>query len=207
VIDDTGNCGNTSAVVGPFALLRGLIHPVEPVPKVRIYNTNTKKVILAEFLVENGEFISEEIFGLMALQAAAPRSFSISSARESVTGKLLPTGKVREEVKFPKLGTLEVSMADAANPFVFIRARDLRLKGNENIDEFSNNEATLKKCQAIRLVVAEIMGIAKTEEATTKRRFQRSPGWLRRRPIQLQRVRWSFTDRWRGADGSASDAP
>jgi 2-methylaconitate cis-trans-isomerase PrpF len=72
VIDDTGNCGNTSAVVGPFALLRGLNHPVEPVPKVRIYNTNTKKVILAEFLVENGEFISEEIFGLMALQAAAP---------------------------------------------------------------------------------------------------------------------------------------
>jgi 2-methylaconitate cis-trans-isomerase PrpF len=43
VIGDTGNCGNTSAVVGPFALLRGLIHPVEPVPKVRIYNTNTKK--------------------------------------------------------------------------------------------------------------------------------------------------------------------
>lgn len=127
---------------------------------MRIYNTNTKKVILAEFLVENGEFISEEIFGLMALQAAAPRSFSISSARESVTGKLLPTGKVREEVKFPKLGTLEVSMADAANPFVFIRARDVGLKGNENIDEFSNNEATLKKCQAIRLVVAEIMGIA-----------------------------------------------
>jgi 2-methylaconitate cis-trans-isomerase PrpF len=108
--------GTTSAVVGPFALLRGLIHPVEPVPKVQIYNTNTKKVILAEFLVENGEFISEEIFGLMALQAAAPRSFSISSARESVTGKLLPTGKVREEVKFPKLGTLEVSMADAATP-------------------------------------------------------------------------------------------
>jgi len=67
-------------------------------------------------------------------------------------------------------------MADAANPFVFIRARDLGLKGNENIDEFSNNEATLKKCQAIRLVVAEIMGIAKTEEATTKRRFRRSPG-------------------------------
>ena len=48
-------------MVGPFALLRGLIHPVEPVPKVRIYNTNTKKVILAEFLLENGEFISEEI--------------------------------------------------------------------------------------------------------------------------------------------------
>ena len=62
-----------------------------------------------------------------------------------MTGKLLPTGKVREEVKFPKLGTLEVSMADAANPFVFIRARDVGLKGNENIDEFSNNETAVPK--------------------------------------------------------------
>ena len=82
VIDYTGNCENTSAAVGPFALLRGLIKPVEPMTKVRIYNTNTKKVILAEFRVENGELSAREIFGLMAFPAAAPRSFSISSARE-----------------------------------------------------------------------------------------------------------------------------
>ena len=43
VIDYTGNCGNTSAAAGPFALLRGLIKPKEPITKVRIYNTNTKK--------------------------------------------------------------------------------------------------------------------------------------------------------------------
>jgi len=36
VIDYTGNCGNTSAAVGPFALMRGLIEPVEPITKVRI---------------------------------------------------------------------------------------------------------------------------------------------------------------------------
>ena len=108
-----------------------------------------------------------------------------------MTGKLLPTGKVREEVKFPKLGTLEVSMVDAANPFVFVRARDLGLKGNENMDEFGNNEATLKKCEEIRSVVAEIMGIAKREEQQRKARgYQRSPWWSHLRPIQLQRVRW-----------------
>jgi 2-methylaconitate cis-trans-isomerase PrpF len=78
---------------------------------------------------------------------------------------------VREEVKFPTLGTLEISMVDAANPFVFVRAADLGLRGNENMDEFGNNEATLKKCEEIRSVVAEIMGIAKSSEAT-----QKSPG-------------------------------
>jgi 2-methylaconitate cis-trans-isomerase PrpF len=62
-------------------------------------------------------------------------------------------------------------MVDAANPFVFVRASDLGLRGNENIDEFGNNDAILKKCEEIRSVVAEIMGIANREEATAK-----SPG-------------------------------
>lgn len=172
VIDYTGNCGNTSAAVGPFALLRGLIEPVEPITKVRIYNTNTKKTILAEFEVKDGEFVSEGNFRIDGAPGSGSKILlDFIGSGGSVTGKLLPTGKVREEVTFPTLGTLEVSMVDAANPFVFVRAGDLGLKGNENIDEFGNNETTLKKCEEIRSVVAEIMGIAKREEATAK-----SPG-------------------------------
>ncbi len=172
VIDYTGNCGNTSAAVGPFALLRGLIKPVEPVTKVRIYNTNTKKVILAEFQVRAGEFVSEGDFRIDGVPGSGSKILlDFIGSGGAVTGKLLPTGKVREEVKFPTLGTLEVSMVDAANPFVFVRAKDLGLRGNENMDEFGNNEAALKKCEEIRSVVAEIMGIAKREEATGK-----SPG-------------------------------
>ena len=68
---------------------------------MRIYNTNTKKVILAEFLVENGEFISEEIFGLMALQAAAPNPSRFHQARKSVTGKLLPTEEGQRRSQIP----------------------------------------------------------------------------------------------------------
>jgi 2-methylaconitate cis-trans-isomerase PrpF len=172
VIDYTGNCGNTSAAVGPFALLRGLIEPVEPVTKVRIYNTNTKKIILAEFQVRDGEFLTEGDFGIDGVPGTGSKILlDFIGSGGSVTGKLLPTGKVREEIKFPTLGKLEVSMVDAANPFVFVRAADLGLRGNENMDEFGNDVATLKKCEEIRSVVTEIMGIAKREEATTK-----SPG-------------------------------
>jgi methylitaconate Delta-isomerase len=172
VIDYTGNCGNTSAAVGPFALLRGLIRPIEPITKVRIYNTNTKKVILAEFQVKDGEFVSEGDFRIDGVPGSGSKILlDFIGSGGSVTGKLLPTGRVREEVKFPTLGTLEVSMVDAANPFVFVRAKDLGLRGNENMDEFGNNETTLKKCEEIRSVVAELMGIAKREEATAK-----SPG-------------------------------
>ena len=172
VIDYTGNCGNTSAAVGPFALLRDLIKPVEPVTKVRIYNTNTKKVILAEFDVRDGQFVSEGEFRIDGAPGSGSKILlDFIGSGGSVTGKLLPTGKVREVVEFPTLGTLEVSMVDAANPFVFVRAKDLGLRGNETMDEFGNNEATLKKCEEIRSVVAEIMGIAKAGEAT-----QKSPG-------------------------------
>jgi methylitaconate Delta-isomerase len=172
VIDYSGNCGNTSAAVGPFALLRGLIKPVEPLTKVRIYNTNTKKIILAEFEVKDGDFVSEGHFHIDGVPGSGSKILlDFIGSGGAVTGKLLPTGKVREEVRFPTLGTLEVSMVDAANPFVFVRAVDLGLRGNETMDEFGNNEATLKKCEEIRSVVAEIMGIAKREAATAK-----SPG-------------------------------
>ncbi len=172
VIDYTGNCGNTSAAVGPFALLRDLLKPVEPVTQVRIYNTNTRKVILAEFQVRDGQFVSEGDFRIDGAPGSGSKILlDFIGSGGSVTGKLLPTGKVREVVKFPTLGALEVSMVDAANPFVFVRAKDLGLRGNETMDEFGNNEATLKKCEEIRSVVAEIMGIAKAGEAT-----QKSPG-------------------------------
>jgi 2-methylaconitate cis-trans-isomerase PrpF len=172
VIDYTGNCGNTSAAVGPFALLRNLIKPTEGITRVRIYNTNTKKIILAEFEVKDGEFVSEGDFTIDGAPGSGSKILlDFIGSGGSVTGKLLPTGKVKEAVKFPTLGTLEVSMVDAANPFVFVRAADLGLRGNETMDEFGNNESTLKKCEEIRSVVAEIMGIAKTSEAT-----QKSPG-------------------------------
>ncbi len=167
VIDYRGNCGNSSAAVGPFALLRGLIKPKEPITTTRIYNTNTKKVIVAEFSVRDGEFLSEgglRIDGVPGTGSKILLDFINSGG--SVTGRLLPTGKVKEEVKFPTVGTLTVSMVDAANPFVFVRARDLGLQGNESMEEVAGNGQLLDRCEEVRSTVAEIMGIAKKEEAT-----------------------------------------
>jgi 2-methylaconitate cis-trans-isomerase PrpF len=172
VIDYTGNCGNTSAAVGPFALLRGLIDAKEPVTRVRIYNTNTKKIILGEFPVRRGEFHSEGDFKIDGVPGSGSKILlDFLDSGGSVTGKLLPTGKAKEEIRFPTLGKLTVSMVDAANPFVFVRATDLGLNDAATLEEVAGNEALLKKCEEVRSVVAEIMGIAKKEEATEK-----SPG-------------------------------
>ena len=172
VIDYGGNCGNTSAAVGPFALLRQLIKPVEPVTQVRIYNTNTRKVIVAQFEVRDGQFLSEGNFQIDGVPGTGSRILlDFAASGGSVTGRLLPTGRAREQVKFPTVGTLEVSMVDAANPCVFVRAKDLGLRGDENLEELDHDEVTLRKCEEIRTVVAEILGVASASEAT-----QKSPG-------------------------------
>jgi 2-methylaconitate cis-trans-isomerase PrpF len=49
-----GNCGNISSGVGPFAVDEGLIEPVEPITTVRIFNTNTQAVLVAEVPVRDG---------------------------------------------------------------------------------------------------------------------------------------------------------
>jgi 2-methylaconitate cis-trans-isomerase PrpF len=71
-------------------------------------------VILAEFQVEDGEFVSEGDFridGVPSTGSKIPLDFIGSGG--SVTGRLLPTGRVREEVKFPTLGSLEPTNASA----------------------------------------------------------------------------------------------
>ena len=44
-VDHKANCGNISSAVGPFAIDEGLVPAVEPITVVRVFNTNTKKII------------------------------------------------------------------------------------------------------------------------------------------------------------------
>jgi 2-methylaconitate cis-trans-isomerase PrpF len=167
VIDYNGNCGNSSAAVGPFALLRGLIRPQEPTTQVRIHNTNTKKIIAAEFPVRHGEFLSEGTFRIDGVPGSGAKILlDFIDSGGAVTGKLLPTGKAKEKITFPTAGTLMVSLVDAANPFIFVKGSDLGLRGDETQEEIAGNDSLLKKCEEIRAVAAEIMGIAGREEAT-----------------------------------------
>ncbi len=47
VVDYTGNCGNCSSAVGPFAIDERLVPSADGETAVRIHNTNTKKIIVA----------------------------------------------------------------------------------------------------------------------------------------------------------------
>src|SRR3954466_9087040 len=48
-VDYKANCGNMSAAVGPFAVDEGLVHIDSDTAKIRIFNTNTQKILVCPF--------------------------------------------------------------------------------------------------------------------------------------------------------------
>src|SRR6185503_9698509 len=126
-VDYTGNCGNCSSAVGPFAIEEGLVPAREGETVVRIHNTNTKKLIVSRVPVAGG---APAIRGDFELAGVAGRGARIAldfvEPGGAGTGRLLPTGRARDVV-----AGLEVSCIDATNPVVFVRARDLELTGTE----------------------------------------------------------------------------
>lgn len=54
-VDNRGNCGNMSSAVGPFAIDEGMVEAREPETVVRIYNTNTRRIITSRVQVKDGK--------------------------------------------------------------------------------------------------------------------------------------------------------
>ena len=169
-VDYSANCGNMSSAMGPFAVDEGIfaVHGKEAV--VRIHNTNTHKIIQARFNMDEG---LSEVDGELAIPGVSgtgsPVRLEFLQPGGATTGKLLPTGNVTDVIDVPGVGKLTVSMVDAANATVFVRAADLGLTGTEMPDALEGNAEIMKKLGAIRLVASVAMGIAKTPEEAAKK--------------------------------------
>ncbi|WP_413560335.1 2-methylaconitate cis-trans isomerase PrpF family protein [Bdellovibrio sp. HCB209] len=164
-VDYKGNCGNISSAIGPYAVMQGLCKVTDGEACVRIFNTNTQKIIHSYFPVKNGtpEFTgSFEIPGVSG--TGAPIRLEFQEPGGATTGKLLPTGKICETLQVAGVGAIEVSMVDAANACVFIRASDVQLSGKESPTELELNKEALKKLDLIRRHASVAMGISKDLE-------------------------------------------
>ena len=164
LIDYKGNCGNISSAVGPFAIDEGLVPAQEPVTIVSIWQENTKKVIVAEVSVKDGKHQVEGNYGIDGVPGTEAKiTLKFLEPGGSLTGELLPTGNVTDRIEIPEYGRFTVSIIDAANPVVFLKARELALEGTE-IDEIDSNPEILRKLQTIRSYAAVMMGLAETPE-------------------------------------------
>jgi len=158
-VDYSSNCGNMSSAVGPFAVDEGLVRPNGDTAVVRIFNTNTRKIIRSTFPLDNGGAATEGELAIPGVAGTgAPIRLDFLSPGGATTGKLLPTGSPTD-----RLDGVEASMVDAANACVFVRARDLGLSGRELPEELERDPALLERLQSIRRAASVAMGIARDD--------------------------------------------
>lgn len=168
-VDWSGNCGNLSAAVGPFAISNGFL-PADRIPQngtvtVRIWQANIGKTILAEVPVthghvqETGDF---ELDGVTFPAAEIVLSFIDPSNDDGDSGSMFPTGNLIDELEVPGVGTLPATMITAGIPTVFVNARELGYDGTELQPAINEDKAALAKLEAIRVAGALRMGLIKT---------------------------------------------
>ncbi|MBN9563901.1 MAG: PrpF family protein [Alphaproteobacteria bacterium] len=166
IVDYSGNCGNMSSAVGPFAVDEGMVpRPNGRDATVRIHNTNTRKIIVSRFGMDGEQ---AAVIGDLALDGVAgtgaPIRLDFTDPAGARTGRLLPSGHATDMLDVPGLGQIEASMIDAANPCVFVRAADLGRSGTERPDALERDSALLDKLEAIRRAASMAMGIAPDTE-------------------------------------------
>ena len=160
-VDWTGNCGNLTSAVAPFAIDKKLLEAEQPYTVVRMYNTNTKKRIDVKVPVEGNSTKYEGDYQIDGVPNPGARiDAKWRDPGGAITGKLLPTGNPVDKID-TGLEAVTGSIVDASNPAVFIRAKEIGLSGRELPEEISGDSQA--KLERIRSKAAEIIGFV--EEA------------------------------------------
>ena len=158
-IEFKGNCGNMSAAVGPFAVDEGLVAACEPITRVRIFQRNTRKLIVAEVPVAGGRFAEQGDYRISGVPGTGSKiTLRFANPGGSMTGTLFPTGNLQDNLKVPGIGSVRVTIMDAANPVVFVQASQVGLVGTE-IDEIDSTPIR-SRLEAIRSHAAALIGLA-----------------------------------------------
>lgn len=176
-VDWSGNCGNLSAAVGPFAISNGLID-ASRIPKngtvtVRVWQANIGKTIIAHVPITNGavqETGDFELDGVTFPAAEVQLEFINPAAdEEGAGGSMFPTGNLVDDLEVPGLGTLKVTMINAGIPTIFVNADAIGYTGIELQDAINSDGKALAMFENIRAHGAIRMGLIKTLEEAAKR--------------------------------------
>lgn len=177
-IDWSGNCGNLSSAVGPFAIAHGMVDPAR-VPRdglctVRIWQANIQKTIIAHVQVSGGEVQETGDFELdgVTFPAAEVQLEFIDPADEGDGdggGAMFPTGHLVDDLDVPGVGVFKATMINAGVPMVFVEAAALGYDGTELQGAINEDRDALAKLEAIRAHGAVRMGLVADADAAAKR--------------------------------------
>jgi probable AcnD-accessory protein PrpF len=173
VVDWSGNCGNLSAAVGPFAISNGVIDssrvPDNGIATVRIWQANIQKTIIAQVPItdhdvqETGDF---KLDGVTFPAAEIEVEFVDPADGE---GAMFPTGNLIDQLEVPGVGTIKVTLINAGIPTIFINAQDLGYNGTELQDDINSDAKALAMFETIRVHGAVTMGLVDTIEQASQR--------------------------------------
>jgi len=176
-VDWSGNCGNLSAAVGPFAIAGGLVDharvPRDGIATVRIWQANIGKTIIAHMpmtdgaVQETGDF---ELDGVTFPAAEVQLEFLDPAAEEDgAGGAMFPTGHLVDDLEVPGVGTLKATMINAGIPTIFVQADAIGYTGTELQEAINGDARALAMFEAIRAHGALRMGLIKSPDEIATR--------------------------------------
>ena len=176
-VDWSGNCGNLSAAVGPFAISNGLLDasrvPQNGVAVVRIWQANIGKTIIAHVPItdgvvqETGDF---ELDGVTFPAAEVQLEFIDPAAdEEGAGGSMFPTGNLVDDLEVPGIGTFKATMINAGIPTIFINAKDIGYTGSELQGDINGDPKALAMFETIRAYGALRMGLIEQLDQAAQR--------------------------------------
>ena len=175
-VDWSGNCGNLSTAVGPFAVANGFIDPAR-LPKdgtfaVKVWQANIGKTIVCHVPIRDGQVQETgdfELDGVTFPAAEIVLEFIDPSDDSDAGGSMFPTGNLVDDLDVPGIGTLKATMITAGIPTVFVNAAEIGYTGTELREAINTRPEALARFEAIRVAGALRMGlISKPEEAATR---------------------------------------
>ena len=176
-VDWSGNCGNLSAAVGPFAISNGLIDPArlpkDGIATIRIWQANIQKTIIAHVPMTNGavqETGDFELDGVTFPAAEVQLEFMDPAAEEEgAGGAMFPTGQLVDDLEVPGVGSLKATMINAGIPTIFVNADAIGYTGTELQEAINSDPKALAMFETIRAYGALRMGLIKDISEAAKR--------------------------------------
>ena len=172
-VDWSGNCGNLSAAVGPYAIHAGLVDPAKipqnGICEVKIWQANIKKTIIGKVQITDGQVQETgdfELDGVTFPAAEIEVSFMDPADGE---GSMFPTGNLVDDLEVPGVGTFKATMINSGIPTIFLNAEEIGYEGTELREAINNDPAALERFETMRAYGAMKMGLIKDlQEAETR---------------------------------------
>ncbi|ODV42753.1 3-methylitaconate isomerase [Cupriavidus sp. UYMMa02A] len=177
-VDWSGNCGNLSAAVGPFAISGGLVDgsriPQNGTAVVRVWQANIGKTIIAHVPITNGEVQETgdfELDGVTFPAAEVQLEFMDPAADEDGDGggAMFPTGNLVDDLEVPGVGTFKATMINAGIPTIFVNAEAIGYTGTELQEAINGDPKALTMFETIRAYGAVRMGLITNVDEAAKR--------------------------------------